>query len=218
MQSNFSSALPCYDQEHFKCPHCGCFSAMQYKSIYFEDDPKYIIDGNKRKENKISVARCIKCGGKIVWTTSGYVYPDFIPEPANEEMPVTVKHLYNEAGLVFRKSPRAACALLRLAVDLLCRELGEKGKTIDDNIGVLAQKGLDMDIIKSMDVLRIVGNNAVHPGMIDLNIDNEYVAMQLMHLLNIIVQRLIADKAFVNTMFSKLPQDVQKRTNERNHK
>ena len=30
-------------------------------------------------------------------------------------MPDSVKQLYNEAGLIYNKSPRAACALLRFA-------------------------------------------------------------------------------------------------------
>lgn len=48
-------------------------------------------------------------------------------------MPESILHLYNEAGLIYNKSPRAACALLRLAIDRLCNELGETDRDINKN-------------------------------------------------------------------------------------
>lgn len=56
-----------------------------------------------------------------------YVYPEIIGIEANADMPEAVKALYNEAAIIYNKSPRAACALLRLAVERLCNELGETG-------------------------------------------------------------------------------------------
>ena len=56
-----------------------------------------------------------------------------------DDMPNSVKGLYNEASLIYNKSPRAACALLRFAVERLCNELGETGK-IDTMIGNLVKK------------------------------------------------------------------------------
>ena len=51
-----------------------------------------------------------------------------------------------------------------------------KGKNIDDDIGALVKRGLDARIQKALDVVRVVGNNAVHPGQIDLRDDNELPA------------------------------------------
>ena len=49
----------------------------------------------------------------------------------NVDMPESVKQLYNEAGTIYNKSPRAACALLRLAIDRLCNELEETDRDIN---------------------------------------------------------------------------------------
>ena len=71
------------------------------------------------------------------------------------DMPESVKQLYNEAGLIYNKSPRAACALLRLAIERLCNELGEVDRDINNNIGALVKKGLSKDIQQALDVVRV---------------------------------------------------------------
>lgn len=200
-------ALPFPDEKSFKCPHCYCYSTMQYREVHFYDELKYIEDGNKRRENKITIARCDCCKKKIIWNENGYIYPDLPPEPANPDMPQPVKELYDEAGLIFRKSPRAACALLRLAVERLCNELGENKKRLNENIASLAEKGLSNDIIKQLDILRVVGNKAVHPGYIDLDVDNIYVASQLMGMLNKLVGRLITDRKQIDFLYDKIPEN-----------
>jgi hypothetical protein len=49
------------------------------------------------------------------------------PQP-NTDLPESMKRIYTEAASISNKSPRGAAALLRLAVQVLCKELGEKEK------------------------------------------------------------------------------------------
>ena len=53
-----------------------------------------------------------------------------LPEP-NEDLSDDIKEIYNEARNIYRESPRASCALLRLAVQNLCVAVGEKGKNLN---------------------------------------------------------------------------------------
>ncbi|MFQ7447537.1 DUF4145 domain-containing protein, partial [Intestinibacter bartlettii] len=87
------------------------------------------------------------------------IYPGLLdtPEP-HQNMPDTVKEIYNESREIFSKSPRAAAALLRLGLQILCKELGEKGKDINNDIHKLHEKGLDQRIINSLDIVRVIGN------------------------------------------------------------
>jgi hypothetical protein len=123
-------------------------------------------------------------------------------------MPENIKEIYLEARAVFEKSPRSAAALLRLALQILLKVIGGKGDNPNNDIGTLLKTGqISPDIQKACDVLRVVGNNAVHPGQIDVN-DNQELAAGLFYLLNYIVREKIESQAEVSELFSKLPKAV----------
>jgi Domain of unknown function (DUF4145) len=119
-----------------------------------------------------------------------------------------------EAGAIVDVSPRGAAALLRLAVERLMPHLNAKEKNINASIGLLVTRGLDPKIQKALDVLRVIGNEAVHPGQIDLK-DDKATALKLFDLVNIIVQALNTTPKQINSMFDSLPQGaldgIQKR-------
>ena len=168
-----------------------------------------------RVRNRLTIHRCQCCGKKIIWIDDNYIYPDIVPEEANPDMPESVKQLYNEAALISNKSPRAACALLRLAIDRLCNELGEKDSSIDKNIGALVKRGLSPEVQQALDIVRVVGNKAVHPGQIAFDVDNVETATILMSLLNMIVTRMITEPQKIGTMFESLPESGKKSIEKR---
>ena len=124
-------------------------------------------------------------------------------------MPDRVKQLYNEAGLIYNKSPRAACALLRLAIDRLCNELGETDRDINKNIGALVKKGLPQSVQQALDVVRVIGNKAVHPGMISFDVDDKNTSTMLMRLINIITERMITEPKEIESLYEGLPESVK---------
>ena len=71
------------------------------------------------------------------------IYPHSSTAPLPiDEMPENVKELFNEARAVLNQSPRGACALLRLAIQYIVKELGEDEKNLNKAIGSLVEKGL----------------------------------------------------------------------------
>ena len=202
---------PNKSKQAFTCPHCGVLSQMNYVNVNFNGSHAIsmgagLIQGN----NHIVIASCENCKKKIIWTNDNYVYPDVVAEEPNPDMPESVKQLYNEAGLIYNKSPRAACALLRLAIDRLCNELGETDRDINKNIGALVKKGLPQFVQQALDVVRVIGNKAVHPGQISFDVDDKGTATMLMHLLNIIVERMITEPKEINSLYQGLPESVKK--------
>lgn len=193
----------------YTCPHCNTISQMETETHYFQTDIAGIRGGFNIVNNRLTIHRCRCCGKKIIWIDEEYVYPDIVAEEANADMPDTVKQLYNEAGLIYNKSPRAACALLRLAVDRLCNELGENDKDINKNIGALVEKGLPRSVQQALDIVRVVGNKAVHPGQIAFNVDDKKTAITLMKLVNMITERMITEPKEINSMFEELPNTVK---------
>lgn len=199
----------------YTCPHCNTISQKETATHSFPSDVQDPKLGWFSAVNRITIHRCQCCGKKIIWIDDNYAYPDIIAEEANADMPDSVKQLYDEAGLIYNKSPRAACALLRLAVDRLCNELGETDRDINKNIGALVEKGLPKSVQQALDVVRVVGNKAVHPGVISIDVDDEATAKMLMHLLNIIVQRMISEPKEIDSLYQGLPESVKESIEKR---
>lgn len=196
----------------FSCPHCRAYAQMQYDLHEFEEDDVHDNFGNGIdviNTKQLVIARCASCGGKILWINNHYIYPDLQSIEPNVDMPDSVKQLYEEAGLIYAKSPRAACALLRLAIDRLCNELGETDRDINKNIAALVKRGLSVEVQQALDIVRVVGNKAVHPGQIAFDVDSIDTAETLFALINIIVDRLISEPKRIASMFEKLPNSVK---------
>lgn len=119
------------------------------------------------------------------------VFPLVVLAPApNPDLPNEIAVDFEEARNVAPRSSRAAAALLRLCVQKLCIHLGEPGDNINSDIANLVGKGLPAKIQQALDIVRVIGNNAVHPGQIDLRDDSE-TAYQLFNLVNLIADVMI---------------------------
>lgn len=195
---------PQKNKSAFTCPHCNTVSYMEYDSQHFQSD--FVQNG---LVNVLTIARCANCGKKIIWIDDEYIYPQKQAIEPNIDMPSSVKSLFEEAGKIYSLSPRAACALLRLAIDRLCNELGENDRDINKNIGAMVSKGLPPRIQQALDVVRVVGNKAVHPGTIAFDVDDENTALMLMKLLNMIVDYMISQPKGLDEMYNQLPDGIK---------
>ena len=125
-------------------------------------------------------------------------------EPPNSDLLDEVKEDYLEAASILQKSPRGAAALLRLAIQKTCKELGEKGKNINDDIANMVKNGLSPSLQQALDILRVTGNDSVHPGQIDLR-DDPSMAHSLFSLVNLIAEKMISEPKQIAAMFETLP-------------
>jgi hypothetical protein len=76
---------------------------------------------------------------------------------------------------------------------------------------------LPLKIQRSLDIVRVIGNESVHPGMLDLKDDKKTAAI-LFSLLNLIVfDRLIQPKQ-IDELYSKLPPEKLRGIEERDKK
>jgi len=167
----------------------------------------------------LSIALCQSCGEYSLWVNEDIVYPRKISiEPPNEDLNEEIKAIYNEASRIFIDSPRGATALLRLALQLLLKQLGKEGKNINNDIKELVEDGLSPRIQKALDLLRVIGNNAVHPGQINLN-DNKDVALKLFKILNIIANEMITKPKEIETLYEDvIPEETKEHINTRDGK
>ena len=168
------------------------------------------------RDSKLSF--CDNCKKYSIWVDQKMVYPHLSTAPLPvTEMSDPVEELYNEARLIFNQSPRGACALLRLAIQFLVKELGEDENNLNKAIGNLVKEGLPKKIQKALDAVRVVGNNAVHPGEIDIK-DNPEIARSLFMLVNFICEKMITENKNVDAIYSSLPSEQIKAINKRDNK
>lgn len=154
----------------------------------------------------LDVSRCQRCADFCIWIAGKLAYPDrgLAPVP-NTDLPPDIKRDYEEAGAILDKSPRGAAALLRLCIQKLCVILGGQGKKLNDDIGALVKKGLRVEVQQALDIVRVIGNDAVHPGQLDLK-DDYKTASTLFSLVNVIVNAMITQPREIGEVYEKLPK------------
>jgi len=208
----------------FNCPHgrCGVFAHQLHGEVLLRFPP---TEPNPAKNSDWIVRRCERCGRINLWVRSEIdpntyvlIYPSrFAGARPHPDTPDRVMAVYEEARAVASRSPRSAAGLLRLALQMLVDELVEGSAKLDTKIGTLVSRGLDPAVQKAMDVLRVVGNNAVHPGQIQIDEDPELVPA-LFGLLNLVVEQMIARPKHVDSLFDLLPQSARDGIEQRNAK
>ena len=138
-------------------------------------------------------------------------------EPPHLDLPADCRADYEEARNIFSPSPRGAAAPLRLCVQKLCINLGEKGKKLDDDIKSMVSKGLPDLVQKALDYCRVIGNNAVNPGVIDVK-DTPEIAQELFKMINFIVEDRITRPSEIKEAYDKLPKEAKEHIEKRDKK
>lgn len=210
MEENLASKKPEYYKDKFICPFCE-----EYVSHKWHAD---ILENNRQKNDEIfTLSRCENCKQILLWSEKlrEIIYPNIIPiSKPNKDMDEEIKNLYIEASKIFKESPRGAAALLRLSLEKLLIKLKIPGRDLNEKIKILIKEGIDENIRKACDIVRIYGNYAVHPKEIDLN-DNIEIAQGLFWLINKIANIKITEKKKIDTMFSELPKSFKNQIERR---
>lgn len=142
-------------------------------------------------DSEAVITQCQSCEELIFWEYEEMVYP--IPRgiEAAEDMPEKAKEFFDEAQSIIALSPRAACALLRICLELLVNFAGEdkpgfnKKRPLIERINTL---GASADIVDLLHACRVAGNEFSHPGEINLgNEDTPEIARNLSALINALV-------------------------------
>ena len=195
---------PKHKEKQFHCIHCGVFASQHWQQFQYST-----AQGWSQDKADLSFSVCSHCGDWSYWHNDRMIVPSEAPvPPAHQDLPKVCVEEYDEAREIVAKSPRAAAALLRLAVQKLMVVLGESGKNINRDIGDLVSKGLPVQVQQALDYCRVVGNNAVHPGEIELN-DTPEIAYNLFEMINFIVEDRISRPKHIQKLYEKLPKGAR---------
>lgn len=210
---------PEFWESSFNCPHCGAFANQLWGDniIGYRSGTRAATLGNL---GNLAAAVCAHCNEYSLWRKNNRVmifpFTGTAPLP-NLDLPDHIKQDYLEARDIAALSPRGSAALLRLCIQKLCVYLGEPGKDLNSDIGSLVKKGLNATIQKSLDIVRVIGNESVHPGTIDLR-DEPQTTSRLFKLINIIADVLITQPKMIEETYGILPESkrdgIEKRDNQ----
>lgn len=206
----------------FTCPHCHALAQQRWAKC----SAKQTGGTSEEFDPQLELSTCFACGQTSVWliskkSLSGYTFTEGrlihpVTElggpPRSPNMPQDVADLYDEASKIAQLSPRAACGLLRLALELLLKGLYPDAGNLNAMIGAAAKDGIPKQVIKMMDVTRFSGNENVHELHPD---DSAADAVTLFGLLNIAVERLISEPLAVEELYERLPERVKQQVDRR---
>ncbi len=174
------------------------------------------LDGEKLENAWFSC--CDHCYEVAIWVWDRLVWPPVRrASPPNQDMPSEIQKDYEEASEILDRSPRGAAALLRLSIENLCNHLDVSGNSLNDKIAFLVKSGLPEQIQQALDTVRVIGNNAVHPGQIDLQDDRD-TAETLFDLVNLIVDSMISRPRQISKLFNRLPETAREGIRRRDAK
>lgn len=200
---------PIFSETAFNCPICGAF-AKQYWTKSAGINPYHNGWSIEKHVDNTFFSTCDHCNKESIWINEKMIYPlkSIAPMP-NPDMPEDVRNDYEEASSILMFSPRGSAALLRLSIQKLCKYLGESGENINNDISNMVKKGLPQKLQKALDSVRVIGNNAVHPGTIDLKDDIE-LAHKLFKFVNIICDVMITQPKLIDEVYdSKIPDNLK---------
>jgi hypothetical protein len=196
---------PTLGAKAFTCPHCSVYAQQNWFSLHYPNGNTSIV----------RISNCEHCQKSGYWLSRALVSPIDTPVPMpHSDLPEPCQADYEEARNIFSVSPRAAAALLRLVVQKLLVALGQDGKNINADIGMLVKQGLSPKVQQALDYCRVVGNNAVHPLEISIEQEPE-IAAALFDMINFIVEDRITRTKEIDALYAKIPEGALKAIEKR---
>ncbi len=148
---------PKYNEKTFTCPFCHRTSMHRFQRV----------NSPFTKEHICNVSQLLydKCNGHMLLDIEGNnIYLKISTAPAvGEEFSANIQEIIEEARLVFDASPRAALALLRVALEHICTDKGFKNGYLKGRLeNLIKDKQLSQEIIDDLTLIKALGDDSVH--------------------------------------------------------
>ena len=162
-----------------------------------------------RDVQNVSISYCFSCNEMCLWVYDQLVWPRRAGAPELKPVaPSDVQRECEETSQKLEASPRGAAALLRLAMEKLCKELGVNGESLNEDLAFFLREDVDARVRKVLDAARIIESNAVRPGQIGLG-DDRATAETLAGLVNLICEKMIMEPRHLQEVYTKLRDGAQ---------
>ena len=205
------------------CPHCGAKTAFAIFPVVDALDSQICIDlipdpttGVRVTKFRVAgfpstpgggplvkyhprcfVTSCLSCGEFSYWEDGKLAFPIRTGTLPSPDMPDNAAEVFREAQAIISLSPRAACALLRVCLEMIADWYGEnqnvegfdKSEKLYKKIHKIGISPAFQQIAKAC---RIAGNEHAHSGEIDLSGEDSYeIAEAMSRMINSLVNTWI---------------------------
>lgn len=209
----------------FSCPHCGALAQQGWWASGWNVESSF----QSVMPESVLASVCSACNNTVFWRMEafggqGYTFEAWgqmwplrlqETEPLPIEAPAAVRVLWDEARAVAPHSSRSAAALLRLALQTLLVELEPDESNLNAAIGKALRGGVPETVQQSMDILRIGGNGALHPG--ELRLDDDPATLDVLFgLLSYVVQETVVRRAAIAELYNRIPEEKRAQIDARN--
>ena len=200
---------PSFKEKDFTCPHCRAFAQQfWFETRVYGSNDDFELD-------LFQVSKCARWRDLGSGLGGGLMHPATRrAPPANPDLADEIKRDEDEAAGIEQRSPNGAAAHLRLCLQRLCGDLGQKGENIYADLKAPVLDGLPVEIQQARDVVRVFGNDAAHPGTIDRE-DNPEMVSTLFPLITAMADRMITQRKTVAELYGALPPGVSKQIKKR---
>ena len=236
---------PSAGKDAFDCPSCGAYAhqtwhrtelrsvpadavrhpssetaiLLEHLAFSFQALAQQGVGAHVTAASGLYASRCDRCHALALWFDRRLIWPRTGAAPsAHAGLPEDVKNLYEEAAAIADDSPRGAAALLRLAVDTLCRAVAPNKKSLNDCIAELVERGLDDETRQSLDAVRVIGNRAVHTRAWAVSGDDARTVAALFRAVNRIAETLADRPGETERLYRDLPSEERAKIEKRDHK
>ncbi|MGZ5051043.1 MAG: DUF4145 domain-containing protein [Methylobacter sp.] len=197
---------PEYKKQWFHCIHCGVEAEQSWHNFYCWNR----FHGGYVIHEPLEFSVCNHCKKCSYWYDGKLVVPQSALVPAaHQDMPAECVDDFNEARAIVDMSPKAAAALLRLALRKLLIEVGEDGCNIKANIANLIDNGLPAEVQQVLASCGMSDSSAKDPGEIVYS-DTQDGAYHMFNIINFIVEDRISRPMQIESLFAQLPESVKK--------
>jgi hypothetical protein len=180
-------ARPDLEATEFICPHCERLTQHEWLDLWSRRGDQLVADTG------FAASRFGGCGSHAIWGAE-LIYPPMPLRPfVEEDLPPEIRTDVHEARLILAVSPRASAALLRLALQKLCAQLGCPGESLEGDIAnLVTRKGLPTSLLPLFQAA-CLRESQVAAGLIESSATRRAEeAAALLELIGLIVQGAIS--------------------------
>jgi hypothetical protein len=162
-----------------------------------------------RDVRNVSISYCFNCNEICLWVVDQLVWPRCASGQEQKLHASPDVRLENEeASHTLDASPRGAAAFLRLAIEKLCKDLGNSEESPRPEVAPHFQEDLDARVQKVLDAMRIIESNATPPDPIGVA-DTPATAETLSGLVNMICEKMIIEPRHLQALYTKMRDGAQ---------